>query len=406
MGSRLLRSGRGAAPKFVKPLLNTLNEMRVQDRPRPEQLNALAEAQLWETFGAQGDLPQTAFAHSSLDLMAEHTHYFDGFALFMPLMEGCAVSMRTGKDQHRIVVGMAGQTAPDTGQNPALSALKEQVKVSIEALFAGREEVVDVSLVTNIPEYIYSGAMGAAIVATARATSAHQARHTTEEEDLGVAYNGKGPDRHYISSRVSASTVQPATAFVLVDPRSGESLSMELPPKERPGLALVAPSGTAPGISRGENRKMMRGCMAQLRGHGFATLNSVRDIEHRDLERASNAVDRKFRPLLNYLVTENGRVQKLVAAIQHRDWQMFGALLLMSHASKAADIGLQDDTSDAIVAQIENMSLDGMYGATRLNADNRAVLIAGQQFSVPPALEQLRASFEERTHESLSTLLL
>ena len=395
MDPRRIKPGRGSASEFVQPLLDTLNTMRVQERLRPDQLTTRAEALLWERFGAEGGRAEAAFAHASLDIATEHTRYFDGIALLMPLQEGCAVACRSGSGRHRVAV------------EESASGLEAEIGDALRLLCAGTDQKLDVAVVTSLPPIVPSGPRAPALVALTRAVSALQARTTKEADDLAVLMDAKGPDRHVLAARLMAATPPPASGVILADTREGEFLPMDVPPMERPGLALLSPGELEGDIpARGANRKLLREIMTQLRSGGFKDLRSVREVEHRDLQRALAAVEKRHRPLLTFLITETARVQKMVIAIRRRDWQMFGALLLMSHAARVADLGLKDSGSDMIVKEIENMSLEGMYGGSRLSADSPTVLAAGQPFSVPPALERLRASFTERFDAPLTTLLL
>ncbi|MBO6574213.1 MAG: hypothetical protein JJ896_02255 [Rhodothermales bacterium] len=389
MDPRRIRPGRGNASQFVQPLLNTLNTMRGAERLRPDQLNARAEQLLWDQLGTEGGAAETAYAHGAVDLVAEHTRYFDGFALLVPVHEGCSVAVRAGTHaSHRVALEVT---------DPALEALL----LELIGLVAG-ESRVDLAVSCNLPGFLPEARRAPALVAAARALSALFSRETDGMDWLADL---KGPDRFTRSARIMACSRTAVSSFVLADTREKESIALEVPPMERPALALLAPP-EAGAMVRGDNRKLTREATRALQEAAMPGIQSIRDVEHRDLRRALESIDRKLRPLVTYLVTENGRVQRLVAAIQRRDWQMFGALLLMSHSSKRQDLGLEDAEVDAIVEDVENMSLDGMYGATRLNADSRAILVAGQQFSVPPALEKLTASFAERTDSTLSTIYL
>ncbi|NNE69542.1 MAG: hypothetical protein HKN29_04170 [Rhodothermales bacterium] len=394
MDSRKFRGGRGGTPAFVRPILNSLSEMRAEPM-RPAQLNRKAEELLLEAFGAEVGATESAFAHGAVDLMVEHTHYFDGFGLFCSLPEGTSVAVRANKSEANRITILEDERG-----------LKEAGDRALDVLLQGSDTRVDVAVISNTPFALSPRVGASALVATVRAVRALESRSSTEAEDLSGLDDPKGPDRHYEAARIMASRPTDEPAYVLVDTRTHEYLSLDVPSLERPGLAAVLFDTVGQAPVHGEHRKMLRTLTAALKDGPFPKIRSVRDIEHRQLEAALAAVDRAHRPLLTYLVTENGRVQKLVAAIQRRDWQMFGALLLMSHASKGTGLGLGTAETDLIVSGVENMSLEGMYGATRLSSANRAVLVAGQLFSIPPALERLRTSFEDKYEDSLTTLLL
>jgi galactokinase len=145
--------------------------------------------------------------------------------------------------------------------------------------------------------------------------------------------------------------------------------------------------------------------LAILRRHGFPDLTSYRDLEHRDLDRALNAVPDAHAPIVRYLVTENRRVQKLVAAVRRRDWQMMGALMFMSHAVQRDDWRLTSPESNHVVAEVEAMSLEGLYGA-RATGRTGAVLIAGQPFVIPNFLDRIQSQVRDRFQAPAHSLLL
>jgi galactokinase len=398
MDSRRLRSTRGSTPSFVKPLLNTLSSMRDQERQRPDQLNALAERLLWDRFGAENGVAETAYAHASVDLLAEHTRYMDGFGLHLAVQNGCSVSVRLAEGTGHRACAAEG---PDRDQLEAMAL----ATIRFLAPEPDGGKFVEASVVSSVPPYLIGNVAAPIAVAAARALGALLSSTVPPARQL-VGLPTGDPDGYACTSRILASAQTELAAFVLTDARNLESIPLEVPALERPGLALAWLKADVPAEGRAERMAMMNQTVDILRAGSFPELGSMRDIVHKDLDRALSEVPRRFRPLLTYLVTENGRVQKAVAAIQRRDWQMFGALLMMSHASKVSDLKLSHPESDFIVKQVENMSLDGMYGATLLSGDGDAVLMAGQPFSVPPALERLRASFNDRFGQSLSTLLL
>jgi len=122
---------------------------------------------------------------------------------------------------------------------------------------------------------------------------------------------------------------------------------------------------------------------------------SIRDLEHRPLPDALAALPEAYRPVIRHLVSENQRVQKLVAATRRKDWQMFGALLLMSQASVSKDWGSDNERVSFVVQQVEDLSLEGMYGAFATGRGG-CVLAMGKTFVVPQALDRIRTAFEAR----------
>jgi galactokinase len=196
-------------------------------------------------------------------------------------------------------------------------------------------------------------------------------------------------------------------AFSLVDTETLEHLPVDAPERDGLGWGLLDTrvshvDKSAFHRKRGEQTEK---ATERLRKKVFPSLTSLRELEHRHLERALSALPRRWRPVVRHLVTENQRVQKLVAAARNHDWQMFGALLLMSHASFRDDWGATEAHADFIVAQAEAMSLEGLYGAVA-SGRSGCVLLLGKPFAVPPCIDAIQAAYAERFETPLETLLL
>jgi galactokinase len=101
------------------------------------------------------------------------------------------------------------------------------------------------------------------------------------------------------------------------------------------------------------------------------------------------------------LVTDNRRVQKMVAAMRRSDWQMVGALLLMSHASRRTEWECTTPEADFIVDHVEERTVNGLYGAC-MTGRSGYVLLVGQPHAVTLAVEPLQEAFEERFGRPLS----
>jgi len=77
-------------------------------------------------------------------------------------------------------------------------------------------------------------------------------------------------------------------------------------------------------------------------------------------------------------------VQKHVAAMRRGDWQMIGALLLMSHASLRDHLEGTTRLADEVIEAVESMTLKGVYGACMTSRDG-LILVTGR----PHALDDL-----------------
>lgn len=189
-----------------------------------------------------------------------------------------------------------------------------------------------------------------------------------------------------------AAAAGTAATLLLVDTATREFLPVELPAPTALALVLLD-SGPAVRPDAEAERRRRAGAqevLRQLRAEGFPHLRSFRELEHRDLHRALDALPPRLRPLARHVVTENRRVQRMVTALRRGDWQMTGALLLMTHASRRDHLGATHPAADALVEAVEGMTFDGLYGAGQTGRDGPLVL-AGQPHTTPAALDRLAA---------------
>ncbi|NNE36114.1 MAG: hypothetical protein HKN13_12805 [Rhodothermales bacterium] len=194
-------------------------------------------------------------------------------------------------------------------------------------------------------------------------------------------------------------------AFILVDTETHEHLSLDVPDRIRPEWALVNTATEKLKTGRAARKQWSLEIFDRLQQKKFSMLNSLRDLEHRDLENALHTLPRKMRPGLRYLVTENRRVQRMVVAIRKRDWQLMGALLKMSHASRRDDWMITSPIEDFVVEEAERFSLEGVYGATQ-TGEGSFILVAGQPLTLPAFLDHLRRSWPAQASKTPETFIL
>ncbi len=402
------------APPFINPYLQALDRLQRHRTLRPEQLTERAQALLLERCGASANRVEAACAHGAVGLLAGHTNYFDGFAMLMPLQHGTAVAVRETTRPHSRLTFDGNDQAwtfehDDAGEDrrdwPAWACIAEAL---VRRLVPPGLQV-DVAVVSTIQPGCTDAYLAALGVATARAAQALFALpESTPDllakiERVGAACLGLPFSAAYV---IAAEAGRPGS-FTLVDIATGEQLPLEAPAHDVMGWGLVDVGyarlpKASPDWAR---RHKADEAVAVLQQRGFEHLTSLRDLDHRDLQRALGALPRRLKPVVRHLVTENRRVQKLVVATRRRDWQLFGTLLLMSHASLRTDGKRTSDELDFVVAQVEAMSLDGMYGAC-VTGRGSCVLVLGQPFVVPACLDRIAGAFTERFGYTPETLLL
>lgn len=396
MPSDLIRDRTGAPP-YVTPFLDALDRMQERRFVRPQRLTERAESLLIERFGVTSSRPEAAFAHGATGLLGGHTHYFDGFALLLTLPLGTAVAVRStdGSASRLIFEGSDAAWTFDKNDD-ARQPAPDWIRVVTETVhrFAPAGGQVDVAVVSTLPYSCVDAYIGALGMASARALQAAFALSQSgrQTEELVRTAIQAGLNTPFSIAYLMAADEGRPEQYSIIDAKMLERLPIEAPSADVLGWGLVdtgiGPIGDA--AFHREKSEMAEKAVSKLRERGFSGLASLRDLEHKDLAAALDALPRRYRPVVRHLVTENRRVQKLVGAVQRRDWQMFGALLLMSHASLQKDWGGTTEAVDLVVHETEAMSIDGMYGAC-LTSRGGAVLVVGQPFMVPRCLDRVQA---------------
>jgi len=342
----------------------------------------------------------TAYACGTVGVQADQTHYSDGFGLFMPLQQGVAVAARPA-DTTRVVFGGTDQTwDADTSAPPPWVAMVHRI---VQELLAG--EGVEVGIVSTIPGTFRDGYLASLAVALMRVVRRLDVPPTVDLDHVESLRDALVPllageigsvlDQPYSTAYLLATFAGDDPALTLVDTTTREHLPVETEARSALQWALLDPQGPVPRSAEFHRmrQKQARKALDHLRAHGFAGLAAFRDLEHRDLERAEDLLSDTLRPVVRHLVTENGRVQKQVAAMRRSDWQMIGALLLMSHASQRDDWDGTSDAADAVVQATENQTHGGLYGAC-MTGRSGAVLVAGRPNAFADELHHLTNAVE------------
>ena len=403
-----------AAAPFVEPYRQALGRLQ-QKPPSPDQLADRARALLTERFGPSGESSEAAFAHGAAGLLSGHTHYFDGFALLKSFRQGTAVALREAAAPASALVfeGSDGQWSfDDTATSEAETAawppwaciVKEVVQQVGQP--GVQVEVAVVSTVRASCTEAYLAALGVAAVRAVQALFAVP-ESTATLLDTVCRIIGECVGLPFSIAYLIAAEAGRPSALTLVDTATGEQLPVEAPTTEQFGWGLVDVGGgrLAKASVHWERKEKAEKALAILQKRGFDQLTSFRDLEHQDRQRALAVLPRRLKPIVRHLVTENRRVQRMVFATSKKDWQMFGALLLMSHASVRDDWGRTDEAVDYVVEQVEAMSLDGMYGAS-VTGRGGCVLVVGQPFVVPRCLDRIKTGFEARFGHAPAVMLV
>jgi galactokinase len=362
-----------------------------------------------QSFGARDAEARSGVVAGIVDVQSAQTHYSNGFALLMPLPGVVAVACRpsasesthlayAGTDAPRTVTVPDSPDAADADLAPwdvvldrVLSRYRDwEESDSAEWLRGGG---VEVAVVSSVPPACLDGYLAALAVATARALQmlgpAAEARMgvPTDRDDVlpALRLDVKAGTRRPTGVADLIAAYTGGDPFTLIDTARREHLPVETRGREVLGWAVIDTGDPSPRDAAWHQRRhdQAEKALSLLRERGFGDLRSFRNLEHRRLDDAVDRLPANLKPIARHLVSENRRVQKHVAALRSGDWQMVGALLLMSHASLRDRWQSTSPAADRIVAAVEQMTLDGVYGAC-MSARDGAVLVTGR----PSALDR------------------
>jgi len=363
--------------------------------PDTDALRQRARDLLADRMGASGLSAATAYASGTVSVQSDQTHYSDGFGLFLPLRQGVAVAARRA-EAARVVFAGGGETpSDDPVEAPPWATVVLRLLQELAA-----DQPIEVGVASTVPGVCRDGYLGALAVAVVRAVRALDVPTTVNLERVAplrddlvpllAAEIGRVLDQPYSEGYVLATFAGAEPAFTLVDTATREHLPVETDARTALRWAILDPRAQAlrPAAFHRRRQTQAEEALRVLRENGFEGLEAFRDLEHRDLERATEALPAPLRPVARHLVTENRRVQKHVAAMRRDDWQMVGALLLMSHASQRDHWQSTPDAADAVVGEAERRTYDGLYGAC-MTGRTGAVLVTGRPQNFGAELHRL-----------------
>lgn len=401
--------------EFIRPHLDSLVRMRERGLLQPDVIRGRAERLLRETFGETDAPIASAFAIGHVGIIAEHTYYFDGFALLLPLPFGTAVAVRQAQaTDARCVMEGSPRTFPlsslgeAASQTPSLAGADERrSERSADALrrVTGPEGPFQVAVVSEIPSFCEDGYFAALALAARRAMVSAQVEPDTVRwlaEHVGAVLV-----RPYGVAPILGAAHCEAGRALLVDTSTTEHIHVDLPDVEQMVCALVDMGVRVeprPGVY-GQRRDQTAEVVEHLRKIDAVGSDGIRDLEHRHLQLALKQIPRRLQPVLRYLVTENRRVQRLVVALRQADPQMFGAFLQMSQAAIFND-WKENNPAVARVQALADQG-EGVEGVRRVGREfGSGVLLSGRPLAMMPLLDLLTRESASGNGPAVHTFLL
>jgi len=398
---------------YVTSFQEVLQEMEGSTAPGPEVVKAWAREALAEQ-GAGEDDAAVGFAHGSLGLLAGHTLAMEGYAVLMSLSFGVAVALRSaqGRTGHIRHTNDAAKWPWKPGEVDAAADAPLWVRIVQQTLRrSGVATTVDVVVATAMPPACIDARLATLGVATHRAVRAFspgvgtlsgaalaQQVRSVLSTCTGVPYSSAYP--------LGVQAAAPP-GLTLIDTRKSEHLPLPAPPPSevRWGLLTLGADPIQPVDHHVQQQARAVDALRALNRTHIGPLTSFSELEHRHLDQALGLLAPVHQPVVRHLVGENRRVSRFVRAVQTRDWQLMGALLLMSHDSLRHDGNGTNDAVDFVVDRVADRATDGMFGAC-LTGRGPAVVMAGRPLALHRTLLDITTSLREELGLEASHLIL
>ncbi|MFP4227392.1 MAG: hypothetical protein ACLFTE_01035 [Salinivenus sp.] len=370
-----------------------------------DAIESRARRGLVEWLGTRPSTPDaTGHACGAVGVQARQTHYSAGFGLFLPTAMGTAVTVRRAETQ-RIAFAPHGRvwTTSDDSVPEWVQIARRTLQVVCD------DATLEASVASSVRPACRDGYWASLVVALLRAVQALGVPTVVETEQVDVLRDALVPRLNRVIEQATGLPHSAAyllatfagmdPAFTLVDTETREYLPVRTDARSALRWALVDPGGDGDSDESGavtasfhrRRKDQAEAALARLRREGFADLTAFRNLQHRDLDRATRAVPSALRPVVRHLVTENRRVQKHVAALRRSDWQMVGALLLMSHASLRDDWRGATPAANTLVEAVETRTQNGLYGAC-MTERGGGVLVVGRPRAFTERMHDLTAA--------------
>ena len=373
----------------------------------PAELIDKAQALLYKQFGgAQQAKEGKGYAYGGLGLLAQHTSYYDGFAIALSMHHATAVCIRQSDLQENRIVfdeSLALEVSSDekntNRKRSNVIAWRQLVEDILQSMLP-ENTAVDVALVSAVPTASLESFIASLSVALAKAVANFQQLPLPDGavdkiRSLIVAAIGAEFSKAFIMVSLD---VHPGK-LCIIDTKTDELIPFDAPARDKLAWALIEVDKDSPrdfdfyhGL--GEKGKL---ALELLQKDPQFNYDSFRDIHHIDLQRVLNVLPQRYRFIVRHLVNENKRVQVMIGAIRREDWQKLGGLLFISHSSVSTEWKGSSKAIDMVVKEAENMSLDGVYGAC-MTGRGGAIVVVGLPLALPAFIkkvdDQLKSAFK------------
>lgn len=373
------------AKRVTEPLRSVFDEEISSHTLTLESLKELAA----ELLPASADMPIIEGAYGGLGLLAQHTSYFNGFAVVLGLAQATVAAIRPAALPSVAFVVDGIHMIPE-GRDLGASNLDHKSRIDVKLLLAviknlqrrilPHDHSYAIVVASSIPSHCMEASLAALAVAVAR--SMRQLPEANPVQDLiGVCHEAitTALEAEFSKAYLMVSVETIPGKFAIIDTGTEELLSFDAPQRNHLCWGVID-AGAGPPQDVAFFRKQgafSEKALQLLQNGSFPGLESFRDVAHRDLQHVLDRLPSRLRPITRHLINENKRVQSMIMAIRKQDWQKLGSLLLMSHASLKTEWKGTNAAVDTVVDHVEALSSDGMYGAC-MTGRSGSILIVGQ----------------------------
>ncbi|MEM8488412.1 MAG: hypothetical protein AAF564_22885 [Bacteroidota bacterium] len=386
------------------------------ETPEAKSLLAAARDLLSREFGGDATAAWSeGFAYGGVGLLAQHTSYYDGFAVVLGMSQLVAVVVRPAAGAMQVTLDhwYPGEAQVESRQVVKAPTRKgpdgwDKVLAKVLEEFSSPDTFWDVAIVSSIPAGCYEAFLSALTVATTKAVCAAQQKQVPTDMVATVrAIIQDAIDAEFSKAFLMVAQQAAPNTLCIIDTLTEELIPFEGPASDNLSWALVEAEQVTPRSMDFYHACGVAGqeALVLLKNTPFAGYGSFRDVDHLDLPRVLAALPVKYRAIVRHLVNENKRVQSMIGAIRGDDWQKLGGLLFISHSSLSNEWQGTNDAIDGVVAIAEQMSAEGVYGAC-MTGRGGYVLLVGRPFAITRFVGQIEKQLQERFQRKPRIIIL
>ena len=409
----------GSPPSSSRSLFDrqrrTLRDLSVPAIDTPEILCRKARLLNAKASHAVDDERQgVAYAFGGVGLLAQHTSYYDGFAVVLSLFHATAVCIdvsQSGKHEilfDDVLLERVGRTSSEKSESPKGARHWRQLITRILEKFSTQDTFVTVNVVSSVPPQCIEAFFASVCVAVAKALFDYQEKPVP----VGIVEVLREVAEEVLEAEFSKAFIMVSLAaspgvLCVIDTTTEELIPFNAPDRAHLSWGLLRVDDEAPRNFDFYHKCGLMGeeALALLQKGRFPEYTSFRDVQHADLQRVLEALPQKYRLIVRHLVNENKRVQAMIGAIRGEDWQMLGGLLFISHASLSNEWQGTNDVIDFVVADAERMSSEGIYGAC-MTGRGGYVLVVGLPLALDGYIKEIKERLKARFGRDAEGMIL